>query len=185
MYSLGLNNTPRISFKLIKSRIKNIRRFKQGASRCKMAGAGFHCFSKLRALTPRIATIRITDWQSALNHTAYCQLPLWGLIWTLRTVQTCGNPLSNVNSCLWQSAVRPFSLWQSAEYTPRSANTGLKIWARSLAMEWNLTPAILHRETACLICRIFLKRDFTSLKLIRGAMYRTKLHTNGLSVHTI
>jgi hypothetical protein len=76
MYSLGLNNTPRISFKLVKLRIKNIRPFKQGASRCKMAGAGFQCIAKLRALTPRIATIRITAWQSALNHTAECQLPL-------------------------------------------------------------------------------------------------------------
>jgi hypothetical protein len=76
MYSLGLNNTPRISFKLVKSRIKNMRPFKQGASRCKIAGAGFQCIAKLRALTPRIATIRITALQSALNHTAVCQLPL-------------------------------------------------------------------------------------------------------------
>jgi hypothetical protein len=158
MYSLGLNNTPHISFKLVKSRIKNIQPFKQGASRCKMVGAGFQCIAKLHALTPRIATIRITAWQSALNHTSDCQLPLWGLIWTLRTVQTCGNPLSNVNSWLWQSAVRPFSLWQSAEYTPRSANTGLSIWAWSLEMEWNPAPAILHRETACLKCCIYLKR---------------------------
>jgi hypothetical protein len=48
MYSLGLNSTPRISFKLVQSRIQNIRRFKQGASRCKMAGGGFHCFAKIR-----------------------------------------------------------------------------------------------------------------------------------------
>jgi hypothetical protein len=40
---------PRISFKLVKSRIKNIRRFKQGASRCKMEGDGFHYFAKIRA----------------------------------------------------------------------------------------------------------------------------------------
>jgi hypothetical protein len=76
MHSLGLNNTSRTSFKLVKSRIKNIRPFKQGASRCKMAGAGFQCIAKLRALTLRIATIRITAWQAALNHTADCQLPL-------------------------------------------------------------------------------------------------------------
>jgi hypothetical protein len=49
VYSLGPNNMPRISFKLVKSRIKNKRRFKQGASRCKMAGTGFHCFAKIRA----------------------------------------------------------------------------------------------------------------------------------------
>jgi hypothetical protein len=39
---------PHISFKLVKSRIKNIRRFKQGVSRCKMAGAGFHFSAKIR-----------------------------------------------------------------------------------------------------------------------------------------
>jgi hypothetical protein len=185
MFSLGLNNTPRISFKFVKSRIKNIQPFKQGASWCKMAGGGFQCIAKLCALTPGIATIKITAWQSALNHTADCQLPLWGLIWTLRTVQTCGNPLSNVDSWLWQSAVRPFSLWQSPENTPRSANTGLNIWARSLAMEWNPVPAILRRETACLKCRIYLKHDFTSLKLKHGAMFRPKLYTDGLNWHTL
>jgi hypothetical protein len=83
MYSLGLNNTPRISFKFVKLRIKNIRRFKQGVSRCKMAGAGFQCIAKLRALIPRIATIRITSWQSALDCAADYQPPPSGLIRTL------------------------------------------------------------------------------------------------------
>jgi hypothetical protein len=49
VYSIGLNITPRNSFKLVKSRIKNIRRFKQGASLCKIAGDGFDCFAKIRA----------------------------------------------------------------------------------------------------------------------------------------
>jgi hypothetical protein len=40
---------PRISFKLVKSRIKNIRHFKQETSQCKMARAGFHSIAKLRA----------------------------------------------------------------------------------------------------------------------------------------
>jgi hypothetical protein len=80
VYSLDPNNMPRISLKLVKLRIKNIRRFKQGASRCKMAGAGFQCLAKLRALIPRIATIRISAWQSALHNTADCQPPLSGLI---------------------------------------------------------------------------------------------------------
>jgi hypothetical protein len=184
-YSLGLNIAPHTCFTLLKSRVKNIRRFKQGASRCKMAGAGFQCFAILRALTLRIATKRITAWQSALNSTADCQPPLSGLIWTLQTVQTCGNPLSNVDFWLWQSAVRPFSLWQSADITPRSAMAGLRIWARSLAKEWNPVPAILHREAPCLKCCFFLERDFTSLKLIRGALFRSKLYVNGLSWHTI
>jgi hypothetical protein len=176
----------RISFKLVKLRIKNIRCLKQGASLCKMAGAGFQCFAKLSALIPRIATIRITAWQSALNHTADCQPPLSGLIWTLRAFQAFGIPLSNSDSWLWQSAVWRFSLWQSAWNKPRfEKNTGLNIWAQSLAKEWNPAPAILHRETACLKCRIYLKCDFTSLKLIRRAMFRPKLYTNGLSWHTI
>jgi hypothetical protein len=44
-----------------------------------MAGAGFQCFAKLGALTPRIATIRITAWQSALDRAADCQPPPSGL----------------------------------------------------------------------------------------------------------
>jgi hypothetical protein len=67
VFSLGLNNTLHIGFKLVKSRIKNIQCFKQEASRCKMAGAGFHSIAKLRAQMPQFATIRITAWQSALN----------------------------------------------------------------------------------------------------------------------
>jgi hypothetical protein len=39
-----------------------------------MAGTGFQCFA-LCALTPRIATIRITAWQSALDRAADCQPP--------------------------------------------------------------------------------------------------------------
>jgi hypothetical protein len=150
-----------------------------------MAGAGFHSIAKLRALTPWFATIRITAWQSALICTADCQTPLSGLIRTLRAFQAFGIPLSNSDSWLWQSAVQQFSLWQSAWKTPRSANIGLKIWARSLAIEWNPAPAILHRETACLKRHIFLTRDFTSVKLIRGAFFRHKLNTNGLSLYTI
>jgi hypothetical protein len=46
MYSLGLNNTPRIGFTLLKLR------FKQGDFRCKMAGAGFHSIAKFHAPIP-------------------------------------------------------------------------------------------------------------------------------------
>jgi hypothetical protein len=60
-----------------------------------MAGTGFQCFAKLRALTPQIAAIRITAWPTALNRAADCQPPPPGLIRTLRAVQACGNPLSN------------------------------------------------------------------------------------------
>jgi hypothetical protein len=50
VYSFCLKNAPRISYKLVKSRFKNIWQFKQGASRCKTAGARFHFIAKLRAL---------------------------------------------------------------------------------------------------------------------------------------
>jgi hypothetical protein len=42
--SLGLNNPTRIGFKLAKSRIKKIRRRKQGDCRYQMTGTGFHSF---------------------------------------------------------------------------------------------------------------------------------------------
>jgi hypothetical protein len=127
--SLGLNNMPRISFKLVKPRIKNIWRFKQGASRCKMAGAGFPCFAKLRTPTPRFATIKITTWQSALDRAADCQPPPSGVIRALRAVQAFGIPLSNSVLRLLQSAARQFSLWQSAWKTPRYANTDMNLSA--------------------------------------------------------
>jgi hypothetical protein len=72
-----------------------------------------------------------------------------------------------------------------AEFTPRSANTGLKIRAWSLAIEWNPASAILHRENACLKHRLFLTRNFTSVKRIHGAMFRHKLYIRCLNWHTI
>jgi hypothetical protein len=92
-----------------------------------MAWAGFHYIANYRASILRLATTRITAWQSALKCTADFQPPPSDLIRTQRMAQTCGNPLSNLDFGLWQSAVRQFLLWQSAEFTPRSANTGLKI----------------------------------------------------------
>jgi hypothetical protein len=55
----------------------------------------------------------------------------------------------------------------------------------SLAIEWNPAPAIFHWETACLTHHIFLTRDFSSVKLIHGAMSRPKLYVNVLSWHNI
>jgi hypothetical protein len=48
VYSLGLNNPPRNCLTPRKSCVKNLWRNKQGNFRCKMAGAGFHWFAKLR-----------------------------------------------------------------------------------------------------------------------------------------
>jgi hypothetical protein len=50
----------RISFKLVKTHIKNIQRFKQGASQCKMVGAGFHFIAKLRGPFYRWVEFRTT-----------------------------------------------------------------------------------------------------------------------------
>jgi hypothetical protein len=52
---------PRISFKPVKSLIKNIRRLKQGASQCKMAGTGFHSFAKIRAPFHREVEFRTAE----------------------------------------------------------------------------------------------------------------------------
>jgi hypothetical protein len=46
---VGLNIALCDSFTLFKLRIKNIRRFKQAVSGCKMAGAEFHSIAKFRA----------------------------------------------------------------------------------------------------------------------------------------
>jgi hypothetical protein len=81
--------------------------------------------------------------------------------------------------------------WQSTEHWKADcqgdnivvAVRGIRVGG--LAMEWKPAPAILHRETSWLKCSIYLKRDFTSLKLIRGALCRSKLYVNGLSWHTI
>jgi hypothetical protein len=72
-------------------------------------------------------------------------------------------------------------LWQSEGHTPRSVMAGLKIRAWDLAIEWNQAPAILHREAHCLKRYIFSTRDFTSVKCVRGTLFRPKLYTNGLS----
>jgi hypothetical protein len=77
MYSLGLNNAPRISFKLIKSRVKNMQCFKQPVSQCKMVGAGFHSIAKLRAqiFNPLLAVrgVNSVDCHNENGHTADCQ----------------------------------------------------------------------------------------------------------------
>jgi hypothetical protein len=95
MYTLGLNNTPRISFKLVKSRIKNIRPFKQGASRCKMVGAGFQCI----ALTPRSNSADCHNKNNclAISSQSYCGLPNPALRPNM-------NPVDG--SDLWQSALK-------------------------------------------------------------------------------
>jgi hypothetical protein len=174
-----------ISFKLVKSRIKNIRHFKQGASRCKMARAGFHSIAKLRAQFHNAVLAYPGVFQADCHRencrSADCYIP--------RTEFESGMPNAWTAS---RVRIRPESGgWQSAERLRADCQAVILIVAirgvrsRSLAIHWNPAPAILHQETACLKCRIYLKRDYTSLKLIRGAMFRPKLYTNGLSWHTI
>jgi hypothetical protein len=89
VYSLGLNNPPRICLTPRKSCVKNLWHNKQGNCRCKMAGAGIRSFAKFRGQMPRIATTGITHWQTALKWTAL-RLP----------------GIHAVRSGLWQSALK-------------------------------------------------------------------------------
>jgi hypothetical protein len=77
----------------------------------------------------------------------------------------------------WQSAARPRADCQAVILMV--AIRGVR--ARSLAKQWNPVPAILHQEAPCLNSQMFLMRDFTSLKLIRGVLFRPKLYIRGLS----
>jgi hypothetical protein len=86
-----------------------------------MEDTGIHSFAKRRGKIPRFATTGITPWQTALKCTADCQAPRSESMEYMRTGQACGNPLSNRDSCLWQSAVRLFWLWQSAVLTSHIA----------------------------------------------------------------
>jgi hypothetical protein len=76
--SLGLHNPPLICLIPRKPLVKNSWRNKQGNCRCKMVGAGIQSFAKFRGQMPRIATTRITSWQTALKWTADCQVPRSG-----------------------------------------------------------------------------------------------------------
>jgi hypothetical protein len=93
---------PHISFKLVKSRIKNIRRYKQGASRCKMAGAGFHVYCQ----TPRSNTAVCHNKNNclAISSRSCCELPTPALRPNM-------NPADGSN--LWQSALNG-RLWTLA-----------------------------------------------------------------------
>jgi hypothetical protein len=122
-YSLGLKIAPRIHFTLVKLCVKNIWRFKQAVSRCKIAGAGFHSIAKLRAqifnpglaaCTLRIATMKMALLRiakaSSLNLRAECQRPesLAGFVLGLRA--GVGNPQYN-----WELIAKQlFLFWQTA-----------------------------------------------------------------------
>jgi hypothetical protein len=175
VYSLGLNNPPRICLTPRKSSVKILWRNKQGNCRCKMAGAGIRSFAKFRGQ----------------KCTAECQ----GLKTVARFVAFRGKFQSGtVQSLAFRGQIVPRS-WHSAVYwqwwlafrsmfesgLPRSYSCCGNPQYIYLAKDWIPAPAILHREPPCLLRHKFLTRDFP----IRGELFRPKLYTKGLSWHSI
>jgi hypothetical protein len=150
-----------------------------------MAGTGFHSIAKLCAQIHNAALAYRGIFQADCHRenwrTADCYSPRTefesGLpqAWTTRRV--CIRPEGGGR----QSAARSRADRQAVILIV--AICGVR--ARSLAIHWNPAPAILHREAPCLKRRIFLMRDFTSLKLICGVLFRPKIYISGLSWHTI
>jgi hypothetical protein len=155
-FSLDLNIAPRISFKRAKSLFKNIGQFKQGASRCKMAGAGFHSIAKLHSQI-RNAVLADRGVFQAYCHRENCRTAdcysqrseiesRMPKAWTARKV--CIRPESGG----WQSAVQLRADCQAVILIV--ANHGVR--ARELAIEWNPAPAILLRESpVCSVIRFW------------------------------
>jgi hypothetical protein len=146
VFSLGINNPPRIYLTPRKSRLKNLWHNKQGNCRCKTAVAGIRSLAKFRGQMLRIVTTGITSWQTALKWTADCKVPRSG----------CRGQVKPV-------AIRS-QIHTSILGNPHSKRRGLPqsaahIWARNLAREWIPAPAILHRESPCLKRHIFLTHD--------------------------
>jgi hypothetical protein len=164
--SLGPSNPLRISFTLLKSLVNNLRRYKQGDSRSKMAGARFHSTANSHALIPRFSTTIISPWQTAFQ----C---LFRPVAIRSQIQTpdFGNQ-QNVH-------------FRCGNHTAISQHWVKNLSAEFSDVEWKTAPAILHRETACLKCCIFFMRDYTSVKRMRGAIFRPKLYISGLSWYTI
>jgi hypothetical protein len=150
VYSLGLNNPPRICLTPRKSRVKNLWCNKQGICRCKMAGAGIESF----AIVPRS---NATDYHNRNNFLANrSQVDCGSSALRLpRSSQACGNPLSNSYFCMWQSARRFFYSWQSA--LPRIATDRIPTWQKT---EFQLLPFYIESPPVCSVisfCRATFK----------------------------
>jgi hypothetical protein len=150
-----------------------------------MAGAGFHSIAKLRTQIHNAVLAYRGVFQADCHRENCC-------------TADCYSPRTEFESGLPQAwtarrvRIRPEGGgWQSAEPSRADCQAVILIVAirgvrvRSLAIHWNPAPAILQREAPCLKRCIFLMRDFTSLKLIRGVLFRPKLYISGLSWHTI
>jgi hypothetical protein len=157
VYSLGLNNPPRICLTPRKSCVKNLWRNKQGNCRCKMAGAGIRSFAKFHSQMPRIATTGITSWQTALKWTVDCQVPCSGCHGKAKPMANC----SQIHTSVCGNPCDGYSILGN----PRSKRRGLPqsaahIWTRNLERDWIPAPPILHQESPCLKCHIFLPLNF-------------------------
>jgi hypothetical protein len=147
VYSLGLNNPPRICLTPRKSRVKNLWSNKQGTVYVKWRVLEF-------GQMPRIATTVITSWQTTLKWNADCQVPRSCCHGQVKIVairsqihtSVCSNP-RNGYSILGNPRSKHCGLPQSAAH----------IWTRNLARDWIPAPAILHRESPCLKRHIFYK----------------------------
>jgi hypothetical protein len=150
-----------------------------------MAPAEFHSFAKLRAQIHNAVLAYHGVFQADCHRencrTADCYSPRTEFESGLPQAWTASRVCIRPEGGGWQSAARSRADCQAVILIV--AIRGVR--ARRLAIEWNPAPAILHREAPCLKRRIFLMRDFTSLKLIRGVLFRPKIYIIGLSWHTI
>jgi hypothetical protein len=128
-----------------------------------MAGTGFRYVATFHAPNPRFATTRITPWQTALKYTADCQAPLSG--------SSPGLWQSALKFRLLTVAIRDADIFlvailgdQTADcHSPRyTFNAECSKKGKSTA------PAILLRESPCSRRHVFVMRDTTSVKPIRG-----------------
>jgi hypothetical protein len=168
IYSLGLNNPPRIGFTLVKSRIKTKRRREQGACRCKMAGTGFHSdvASCAQMCTADCGKPRYLDRGLPRRTYSYRGSPQLrskvesGLP---RGYFCCGKP-----QYLWERFAKGlFQSWQTA------------VFERGMPQTTEFQYLSFYIGSSPLCCVINFCR--ATFQVLRGELFRPKLHKNGLS----
>jgi hypothetical protein len=182
VYSLDINNSPRIGLTPGKSRVKNIWRNKQGGSWCKMAGAGIQSFGKFRA---QMCTAECKGLRRSCG--------LWRFAENLRA-----------EPFLWHSAVKFYQgvgipqyigEWWLAFRSPLESDLPRSYSCcgnlRHLTAELGKWPNSSTRHftsTVPLFVTVrhkLLRRDFLGVRKTRSRLFRPKLYTNGLSWQTI
>jgi hypothetical protein len=141
VYSVGLNNLPRICLTPRKSRVKILRHNKQGNCWCKMVGAGIRLFAKFHCQMLWIATTGITSRQTALKWTADCQVPGSGCRGQVKPVAI----LSQIHTSVCGNLHYGYSILGNPRSKPRHT------FERRTQSErdWIPAPAILHQESPC------------------------------------